>query len=474
MSDFTQKFWNKFALLNSYTAHQAEFDTPRNASRDKTVKVGIYNIYKNQINKVSNASTKQIDLALSSINLDIYNKDIYEDKSQDNIKIEFRPTDLVRFTWRFTDTPGVENDWLVLGVGNIKEFNRIKKDAFDALQKKGFAYKGKQYGEVNIFYGHEALLMRNSGFRSRSRQEMRKLNESDRTAFIQLDAEKDSVYLGKGILNRSFSVRQSASIKRWIGDGLHILDTTEINEYNGKKESQNAKAYLLSRTGAFLGDYEEEIDDSSSKAFGIVESSIVSYKNSKVPKTISDLFKTETQEFKKAAGAPIFVGFRKTQLGFDWLTRMPSQASKGDKISKKIVSLIGSDAPLLQNDQVYLALEDCDIVTGKGRDLVILADDIRNKDVNSVPRIHDFDPKQDKVLIPVEVFGGFSANASGTIGKTAFHQGKKATNKNQRLIYDRSLGYLYHDRDGSGKATQQLIAAFTSKPSIAFDNFLLG
>jgi hypothetical protein len=499
--NFAQRFWKNTALSEIYSSGIAElaqfYDSHKQNSqeiisnhRSFSEVIKVYKVV-GDLNKLKYSSENERLNRMSG------EGNPFSFKQTKSVELTFNPSNLVAYNLISQNA----NKWNKYAVNTTStqdegEYSKIKNKIIAGHQIRNgsiqgeISLNGRKYSEAILSYLNEKLLINADGFISHSRQKLNRIEAKDRIGrrdFFE-DAGDDYEIETQGKLIRSIKIRQSDAVRTWIGDGLQILDLevdgkyrvtanyteTEEDSINPFKHDILKKQILIfSRNGVPLGRHERDIEPNGD-SFPKETSSIFSYENAQTPATIKNIFKTATEDFKKADRAPIFVGIDNSQLGFDWLTGLPNQASKGLKSAQQLVAHIGKNASLLQNDQVYLALEDCDIVTGKGRDLVILADDTRNRDVNSVPRIQDFDPKQDKVLIPVEVFRGFSANASGTIGKTAFHQGKNATNKNQRLIYDRSLGYLYHDPDGSGKATQQLIAAFTSKPSIAFGNILLG
>ena len=113
-------------------------------------------------------------------------------------------------------------------------------------------------------------------------------------------------------------------------------------------------------------------------------------------------------------------------------------------------------------------------MTGNGLDLVILADDINNASVNSVPTIIDFKPSKDKILLPVDIFSGLVGNSPGVMSASLFTVGQGATTQSQRVVYDVDSGYLYYDRDGAGGGDKELIAQLVGSPTLSANNFLLG
>jgi hypothetical protein len=469
MSNFATDFWKRLALAEVFSASQLEVDTPRKASERTLDNLELSK--KKSLSSIR-ATTNTLTYGATYSDLEVYNKNRFEQQEGgDRIALKFAPARNQRFASQYSNSKTGEDDWLVIGTGNRNEFNRLQTAIKGALNKTGsYSYNGKKYNDINVLYLNEGLLFSNTGFRSHTRKALRQLDKTSRTMMSQLDGDS----LENTFLNRSFAVRQTKGINNWIGDGLRIVDTTQENTFNGSRYSV---AQVLSSKGIFLGNYEEELDDFADNvpgAFRRMESLLISYKNSKVPKAITNIFKKEAADFKKAEKAPIFVGYKETQLGYDWLTGLPAKAQRNDLTAKRLTNFAGANSPFFQQDQVYIALEHVDIVTGAGKDLVILADDLNNRSQRVVPRIHDFRRGQDKALIPIDVFPGFKMTKNGKLPKSSFVSGKRATNKNHRLIYDSSSGFLYHDRDGAGGATQQLIASFTNKPSLTAGDFLLG
>lgn len=472
MTNFAADFWKRLALAEVFSASQLEVDTPRKAS-EKTLD----NLELSKATSIRSikANANEVEYTLTYSDLEVYDKDRFEKwDGGDRIVLKFAPTKNQRFVSEYSNSKSGDEDWLTIWTGNRSELNRLQSAITGALKKAGsYTYDGKKYSELNVLYINEGLLFTKTGFRSYTRQAMKRLDKTARTMFSQLDG----LGLENTLLNRSFSIRQSQVISNWIGDGLQVLDTTQENIFNGRLEFRYSTALVLSSKGIFIGNYEEEVDDFANNvpgAFRQMESVLISYKNSKAPRVVTDTFKEETADFKNAEKAPVFVGYKETQLGYDWLTNLPSKANNNDAVAKRLTNFLGANSPFFQQDQVYIALEHVDIVTGAGKDLIILADDRNNKSQSLVPRIHDFRRGQDKILIPIDVFLGVKMTSRGELPKSSFVSGKAATNRNHRLIYDFSSGLLYHDRDGAGGVTQQLIASFTNKPSLTAGDFLLG
>ena len=86
-----------------------------------------------------------------------------------------------------------------------------------------------------------------------------------------------------------------------------------------------------------------------------------------------------------------------------------------------------------------------------------------------VSRIKDFKVGEDLI-------GLFIADEGiplGYLGKQYFHKGTKATTAEQMVIYDKSTGRLYLDRDGNGAEAQSQIAKLKPGTNLHADDFLV-
>ncbi|NJO78088.1 MAG: calcium-binding protein [Cyanobacteria bacterium RM1_2_2] len=89
-----------------------------------------------------------------------------------------------------------------------------------------------------------------------------------------------------------------------------------------------------------------------------------------------------------------------------------------------------------------------------------------------VDRILDFSQQdQDKILL---VSSGFSKLKAGSVKQKQFVLGRKAQDKNDRLIYNSKNGALFYDADGKGGAAQVRIATFANKPALGASDFTVG
>ncbi|WP_445505332.1 hypothetical protein [Microvirga sp. G4-2] len=110
-----------------------------------------------------------------------------------------------------------------------------------------------------------------------------------------------------------------------------------------------------------------------------------------------------------------------------------------------------------------------DVLTGgKGKDTFVF--DTTLSATANVDTVRDFVAADDTIRLENAVFRGLKT--TGTLAKGALQLGKVAKEADDRILYDKSTGYLYYDQDGSGttyKAT--LFAKLTTKPTLTYADF---
>ncbi|MBL0407493.1 hypothetical protein JKG68_26610 [Microvirga aerilata] len=85
--------------------------------------------------------------------------------------------------------------------------------------------------------------------------------------------------------------------------------------------------------------------------------------------------------------------------------------------------------------------------------------------------IRDFSSKDDTFRISLEFFT--NVGSKGKLGSDAFHQGTKAADAEDRIIYHKASGSLYYDPDGSGAEAQVKIATLSNKAAVALSDFII-
>jgi serralysin len=119
-----------------------------------------------------------------------------------------------------------------------------------------------------------------------------------------------------------------------------------------------------------------------------------------------------------------------------------SGGSGADTITgNKGIDTIFGDA----GDDIINGGEGKDTLTGgSGKDTFIFKTTLNAK--NNVDTITDYVHGQDSFKLSSAVFAGLG---KGKLSEDAFHIGKVAADKEDRILYDKEHGDLYFDRDGS-------------------------
>jgi Ca2+-binding RTX toxin-like protein len=108
---------------------------------------------------------------------------------------------------------------------------------------------------------------------------------------------------------------------------------------------------------------------------------------------------------------------------------------------------------------------------GAGNDNFIFLAKLNAK--TNVDRIMDFSVAEDDMIsLNRSIFK--KAGSFGGLKEKAFWAGKKAHDKDDRIIYDQKTGSLYYDADGTGKTAQIKFAILNNKVKITHDDFAIG
>ncbi|MBB3019865.1 Ca2+-binding RTX toxin-like protein [Microvirga lupini] len=107
---------------------------------------------------------------------------------------------------------------------------------------------------------------------------------------------------------------------------------------------------------------------------------------------------------------------------------------------------------------------------GAGKDNFIFESRLNAK--TNVDRIMDFKAADDTISLSRSIFK--KAGSYGGLKEAAFYAGKKAHDKDDRIIYDKKTGSLYYDADGTGKIAQIKFAILNNKTKITHDDFAIG
>jgi Ca2+-binding RTX toxin-like protein len=138
---------------------------------------------------------------------------------------------------------------------------------------------------------------------------------------------------------------------------------------------------------------------------------------------------------------------------------------KGNSWSNTITGNTGAD-------RIYGGLGN-DLLRGDAGKDAFVFDTMLNKSTN-VDRIIDFRSSDDSIYLDNKYF---TKLGSGSIAKpkkfTAdmFVEGKKAKDAEDRIVYDKKIGALYYDPDGTGSKAQVKIATITNKAKLYYHDF---
>lgn len=108
---------------------------------------------------------------------------------------------------------------------------------------------------------------------------------------------------------------------------------------------------------------------------------------------------------------------------------------------------------------------------GAGRDIFQFTTKASSANID---KIVDYNVAYDSIQLDNKYFtklGAGSATSPKKLASSAFWGGTKAHDANDRLIYDKSKGYLYYDADGTGSSKQVLIATFSNKAALKYSEF---
>jgi Ca2+-binding RTX toxin-like protein len=119
------------------------------------------------------------------------------------------------------------------------------------------------------------------------------------------------------------------------------------------------------------------------------------------------------------------------------------------------------------NDRLYGGLLGDTLMGGTGRD--IFAFDTKANAKTNVDRIVDFKSVDDVFWFDNAAFTRIGSN--GKLKADAFHLGKRAADREDRIIYDKATGNLFYDADGTGSSAQIKFAILTNKAKVVLSDF---
>ncbi len=109
--------------------------------------------------------------------------------------------------------------------------------------------------------------------------------------------------------------------------------------------------------------------------------------------------------------------------------------------------------------------------TGNGKDVFVF--DTKLSKTKNVDRVYDFNTKYDSFHLENKIFTklGKGSLKGVKLKSDMFVKGKAAQDQEDRIVYDKSTGALYYDRDGTGSAAQVKIATLNKNLKIYAHDF---
>jgi Ca2+-binding RTX toxin-like protein len=110
------------------------------------------------------------------------------------------------------------------------------------------------------------------------------------------------------------------------------------------------------------------------------------------------------------------------------------------------------------------------LIGGAGADTFVLDSLTSSADSE---KITDFTHGLDHIALAQSAFTALVSSVPGQLDASAFLIGKRATNSDQHIIYDRDTGALFYDSDGVGGEAQVQIATLSKKTKLSLQDIIL-
>jgi Ca2+-binding RTX toxin-like protein len=124
----------------------------------------------------------------------------------------------------------------------------------------------------------------------------------------------------------------------------------------------------------------------------------------------------------------------------------------------------------LGKDMIFGGLGNDALTGGKGKDRFVF-DTLLDAKLN-LDKIIDFKDSDDTFALENAIFTKLGKK-TGTLKASMFHAGKKAHDKDDRIIYDKKTGSLYYDTDGTGKTKAVKFAMVKKGIFLDYHDFLV-
>ncbi|MBJ6127787.1 calcium-binding protein [Microvirga sp. BT325] len=130
-------------------------------------------------------------------------------------------------------------------------------------------------------------------------------------------------------------------------------------------------------------------------------------------------------------------------------------------------------AGLEGNDFLYGGLGKDQLSGGSGKDTFVF--DTRPHKSRNVDKVLDFKSRDDSFHLDNKYFTKLGSGTSNgkKLKKDMFTEGKKAQDREDRIVYDKKTGSLYYDQDGTGSKAQVKIATLSNKEKLAYHDFFV-
>lgn len=119
------------------------------------------------------------------------------------------------------------------------------------------------------------------------------------------------------------------------------------------------------------------------------------------------------------------------------------------------------------SNKIYGGLGKDTLYGNGGKDIFVFNTKPSSTNVDS---IKDYSTTYDTIYLENAVFTKLTA---GKLASSAFWTGAKAHDRDDRIVYDATKGYLYYDADGTGASKQVLIATLSNKAALKYSEFVV-
>jgi Ca2+-binding RTX toxin-like protein len=156
----------------------------------------------------------------------------------------------------------------------------------------------------------------------------------------------------------------------------------------------------------------------------------------------------------------------------------------GNSLSNSLWGQAGNDRLTgdLGNDRLYGGSGNDRVAGGSGNDQLkgeagrdVFVFDTRLSKSTNVDKVYDFKSRDDSFQLENSIFTKLGKGSSKGVKfkSDMFVEGKKAQDREDRIVYDKKTGALYYDQDGTGSKAQVKIATITNKTKLYYHDFFV-